>query len=204
MSTILLDGEPFPDSESTTWAELLGVVDQEIQPTGRIVTGVRFDGLDEAAFREPLALEQSLKELATVEIVTGTPASLMEQCVAEAVSSIEPLCAAATDTGERFRAFELETANRCLVELAEGVSTLVAIGGALVLAAREGGEESSEQRASLDAGVAELAGYIDDMVTAQQSQDWITLADVLQYDVEPALRRWEQVLSQFARHGASA
>ena len=39
---------------------------------------------------------------------------------------------------------------------------------------------------------------MDSLLTAQQSQDWITVADILQYDVEPALRRWEAVLLQFS------
>ena len=69
MPTVLLDGESFStDAAPGTWAELLGLVDRHIEARGHIVTGVRFDGLDEAAFREPLALDQHLNDLANVEI----------------------------------------------------------------------------------------------------------------------------------------
>lgn len=204
MPTVLLDGDSLSmDGTPATWADLLVLVDKRLDANGLIVTGVRFDGVDEAAFREPLALDQSLADLATVEVTTGTPASLMEQCVSEAVSSIEPLCAAATATGERFRRFELEPANQALVELAEGMSMLIAIGGALTLAVKGVSGDDGRQRAALNDSVVQLTGYFDSLLSAQQAQDWITLADVLQYDVEPSLRRWENVLTQL-KHTATA
>jgi hypothetical protein len=205
MPTVLLDGEDFStDITPDTWAGLLELVDRHIESGGHIVTGVRFDGLDEPAFREPLALDQPLAELATVEISTGTPASLLERCVAEAVSSIGSLCAGAVAVGEHFRIFELEKGNAGLVELADGVSTLIALGGALALATRAEGLDGAPQRERLDGVVAELTGHVESLLTAQQSGDWITVADILQYDVEPALRRWETVLGGFSIGVAAA
>jgi hypothetical protein len=205
MPTVLLDGESYStDFTPGTWADLLGQVDQHIEARGHIVTGVRFDGLDEAAFRGPLALDQRLSDLASVEICTGTPASLLERCVTEAVSSIDALCAGAVAVGEHYRMFEIGKGNQGLVDLADGVSTLIAIGGALALASRADGADGGPRRESLNGVVAELTGLVESLLTAQESQDWITVADLLQYDVEPALRRWEAVLVRFSRRTAAA
>jgi hypothetical protein len=195
MPTVLLDGNEFSaDTTPATWAELLDLVDRHVRANGCIVTGTRFDGVDEPAFRERGALTRGLDDLATVEISSGTPESLLGQCVAEAASSIGPLCAAALETGERFRTRELELANQGLLQLAEGVSTLTAIGGAVIIASR-GDVEAERRHASLNAGVVEMTDHVEGLMAAQKKRDWARVADILQRDVEPALRRWETLLS---------
>jgi hypothetical protein len=41
----------------------------------------------------------------------------------------------------------------------------------------------------------ELGQAVDALVTAQESQDWLTVADILEYDLEPAIRRWIELLT---------
>jgi hypothetical protein len=43
-----------------------------------------------------------------------------------------------------------------------------------------------------------LWNALDAMVTAQASEDWLTVADVLEYDLEPAIRRWTELLTRVA------
>jgi hypothetical protein len=194
MPTVWLDGTELPvATNAATWAELLNQVDDRLHASGQIVTGARFDGIDEPAFREPGVLARPLDELATVEVLSGTPQSLLEECVAEAVSSIPALCDAAVTTAARFRTPQLDLASQGLLELAQGVSTLTAIGGAVILASR-GGADAPRHEETLNAGVVEMTGYIDALVAAHQARDWTRVADVLEHGVEPALRRWETLL----------
>ena len=203
MPTVLLDGEPFSVADvPANWADLLAQVDRHIESRGHIVTGVRFDGLDEPAFREPQALDQPLEAVATVEVTSGTPSSLLVSCVDEAIASIDALCAAATATGEHYRMFELTRATQELVELSDGISTLIAIGGAVAIAVR-GESGGGAPEAALNAAAGELTGYIDTLLSAQEAQDWITVADVLQYDIEPSIRKWEQILGQFSARASA-
>ena len=201
MPTFLLDGAPL-DLAAETWGQALDAIDQHLAGRGFIVTDVRFDGIDEPAFREPQVVEQALADIATVEVMSGTPESLLARCLAEAADSIEPLCQAAASVGDEFRGFDIPRANAGLVELADGMSTLVAIAGAADLASRQGAGGAAEQRHLIAPLAGELTGFIDALLEAQQAQDWITVADILQYDVEPALRRWAPVFQGVA--GSSA
>jgi len=44
----------------------------------------------------------------------------------------------------------------------------------------------------------ELGAALDAIVMAQESEDWLTVADVLEYDLEPAIRRWVELLTLVA------
>ena len=46
--------------------------------------------------------------------------------------------------------------------------------------------------------VHELVGVLDALLSAQASEDWVTVADILEYDLEPAIHRWAAVLTQTA------
>jgi hypothetical protein len=195
MPRILLDGNVFEmTAPPATWGAVIRAVDTHLAPAKRIVTDVRFDGLDEPAFREPHTLERPLQDFVTVEVLSGTPAGLMDRCLGEAIAAIPPLCATALDVGERYRGHDLKPANRGLSELAEGLTSLVGIVGAAGLAfqvdlrhIRCGDEVASSV-------VNELGGYLEELVAAQEAGDWITVADVLQFDVEPSLKRLAPIL----------
>lgn len=201
MTRLLLDGAergPAPG----TWGQALDAIDRELAGGGRIVTDVRFDGLDEPAFREPRVLDQALDDVATIEVISGSPESLIARCLAEAAASIEPLSQVALEIGEGFRGLDIEGASAGLAELAEGMSSLIAIAGATTMAARGTSVARSGQDHPIGPLAGELTGFVDALIEAQQSQDWISVADILQYDVAPALRRWAPVFDAVTGPGA--
>jgi hypothetical protein len=204
MPRILLDGSDFKLSAAPlTWGHVLNAVDGRLAGDGRIVTDVRFDGVDEPAFREPDTLERPLESLATVEVVSGTPGGLMDRCLEEATAAIAPLCTAAVELGERYRDHDLRPANQGLVELADGLTSLIGIVGAAGLALHVDlrQEECREQVATTI--VSELGGHLEALVTAQEASDWLTVADVLQFDIEPSLKRLRPLLASL-RQGQPA
>ncbi len=181
MPRLLLNGANL-EMTGATWGGLLEVLDDHVAAMGHIVTDVRFDGIDEPAFREPRIMVTPLTDMATVEVSSGTPESLVRRCLEEAASSIEPLCQAALAIGDGFRGQDIESASADLAELADGMSTLIAIAGAATLA--------SGAPPAVGSLATELTGFVDALVAAQRARDWLAAADILQYDVEPALRRW--------------
>jgi cytochrome c-type biogenesis protein CcmH/NrfG len=46
---------------------------------------------------------------------------------------------------------------------------------------------------AMSAQLSELTGQLIAIVEAQQAQDWLTVADILEYDFKPALRAWQPV-----------
>jgi hypothetical protein len=205
MPRILLDGSELrPSPAAETWGAVLRVVDETLAGSGRIVTDVRFDGLDEPAFRETSTLDRPLARLVIVDVQSGTPDSLMDRCLDEALAAIPPLCAAATLVGEGYRAHQLGTANSGLIELADGLSSLVAIVGAAELAFQVDLRQVRLGDQAAATVVAELASCLEALVSAQEVGDWITVADVLQLDVEPALKRLAPILESLRQKQSAA
>jgi hypothetical protein len=205
MPNITLDGERYTGggSGAATWAGLLAGIDATLNPARRIVTDVRFDGIDEAAFRDPVVLDRPLGDLAMVEVVSGTPAMLVERILAEAAASLDGLCRGAAQVGELARAHDSQMAARGLVELAEGLSALVGIVGAAALALEVdlGQLRCDDRPASVLLG--ELTRLIDQVISAQADGDWIAVADVLQYDLEPTLRGWRPLFTSLLQAPAA-
>jgi hypothetical protein len=194
---IILDGQVLVPPLPRTWAAVLSSIDEQLAAQHRIVTDVAFDGIDEPAFRDPPALGRSLDGVATVEVQSGTAAGLMERCVAEAIAATDVLAAAAAQIGADVRAGSISRGRLGLAELAEGLASLLAITEAAGLALRVDLEHASCGDRPVASLVEEMTGYVDAMVAAHQAADWAALADVLQHDLEPALRRWKPVLGVF-------
>jgi hypothetical protein len=204
MPRVLLDGATLPlTGDAETWGGLLAAVDARLATAGRIVTDVRVDGIDDAAFREPVMLARRLDDITVLEIESGTPARLMDRCLEEAIAAIAPLAAGAQSIGEKFRGHNLTPANQGLCELSEGLSSLIGIVGAAGLAFQVDLRllRCGDQVAATT--VNELGRHLEQLVLAQEQGDWITVADVLQYDVGPSLTRLAPVLESL-RQGQPA
>lgn len=190
MPRILLDGVAIDLSPApATWADALRTFDDHLAPQGRIVTDVRFDGLDDAAFREPETLDRPLADVSIVEVLSGTPTSLMDRCLGEAIAAVPPLCTAAVQVGDRYRARDVMRGNEGLLELADGLTSLIGIVGAAGLAFHVDLRDVRCGDKVAATVVSELGTCLETLITAQESGDWGTVADLLQRDVEPSLRR---------------
>lgn len=195
MPRVLLNGAEFEmDPAPCSWFDVLGAVDASLAGQGLIVTDVRFDGLDEPAFREPAVAARALEGLATVEVTAGTAASLMERTLQDAAVATDSLGAAAEAIGREFRTSKVAGANEALVQLAESLRAVVGIVGAVGLAFKVDLNEVRCDDCTVSAMAGELSKYMEELVTAQTSEDWVTVADVLQYDMAPALKRWRPML----------
>ena len=196
---VLLDGAQFNVARSTTWRQALARLDEALNGRGLIVTDVRFDGVDEPAFRDTRALDRRLADLACVDVSSGTPASLMERCMDDALGAVDVLSHAAVQVADQFRGPAIVPARQRLAELAEGLGTLMAITGAAGLALKVDAQHAVHGDRSIASIVTEMTGHLDALIAAQEARDWDRIADVLQHDVEPTLRRWRPVLQVFAR-----
>ena len=75
-----------------------------------------------------------------------------------------------------------------------GLTTLVATLGVLQIdlgAFTTAGVSAADQ-------LERFGAALDAVVTAQESEDWLTVADVLEYDLEPAIRRWIDLFTAIA------
>jgi hypothetical protein len=176
------------DSGAKTWGELLAHVDADLHAEGRVVTAARLDGVDEPSFRDPSLSARTLTDVAVIEIDADSPAALLTEAIREASTGLDRLCGHAIEVSRRFRGRELDHAQQGLLSLVQGLQVLTS------LAATIGTVLQTDLRALLWNGrpVSELldalGGHLEALIEAQSREDWLTVADVVEFDLEPALR----------------
>jgi hypothetical protein len=186
-----------------TWGDLLADLERGFEGSGEVVSAVRFDGIVENSFRDPTVAARSLADFVTVEIDAHTPRELVASTVADARGWIDALCFGARTVAEAFRANDLTAGNQGLVELGEALRALVGLvhAAARTLDARLELLPCGDTNAAVT--MTDLMGHLDGLVDAQQSADWVAVADVLEYDLEPSIREWDgllKALSDLAKH----
>lgn len=189
--------EPAPE----TWGDLLKALDRELGAVGHVVTEARFDGVDEPTFREPAATERPLDTVACVEIVSSSPGDLIRASLDDALQGLAGLREAAIQIADLFRGYDSAAANEGLHAFADGLRLLLGLVSSATAALRidlDGLDCDGEPAAAL---LEELVERLDGVIAAQHAEDWISVADGLQYDIEPTLRRWDTLLVAIATQG---
>lgn len=183
---------------AATWGELLARLDEQAAGDGVLLTTARFDGVDEPSFRDPTVTARRLTAVSRVEVETATPRAFLRQCLLDTVRPLDQAADAAARLSAVYRRQDVSPGHEGLTSLAaelRDLTSLVAmLGGPLQI-----------DLASLSANGVTVADQLEEfgtalsaLVTAQESEDWLTVADVLEYDLEPAIRRWIELLTVVA------
>ncbi|HEY3381262.1 MAG TPA: hypothetical protein VGK32_05800, partial [Vicinamibacterales bacterium] len=135
-----------------------------------------------------------LSSLAVIEAESSSPRDLLLSSLDEAVGAANSLAVGAERVGESFRGFDVKTANEDLTQLAQGLGTLVAIVQALSQAVGVDLANVSCAKGTGAQMIDELIAHADSLIASQSTGDWITVADVIEYDIAPALRAWPDLL----------
>ena len=181
-----------------TWGELLDMLDALADDEGTILSVARFDGVEEPAFREPAAIKRALSTVARVDVHTSMPNAFLRECLLEAIPSLEDAADSVAPLAEAYRRGDLARGHEGLGQLSGDLGALTALVSMLDgpigidLTALSGDTATPAEQ------MEALWKTLDAMVAAQASEDWVTVADILEYDLEPAICRWATLLARVA------
>jgi hypothetical protein len=195
---VLIDQREFAARPAATWADLLAQIEDLLDSRGDVISEVRFNGVEEANYRDAAALRRPLSDIETIDVDAVTPQELIAGGLHEALSSIEHLQSGTRDLAIGYRLNEITESNQRLGVLAEAIGNLITIVGA---ARNVLGVDLSTT--DVDGSVAAaIIGELDTAIAATgeaaSARDWVALADLLEYDVVPVLPRIAKVLEMLA------
>ena len=182
--------EQNPANGPESWGLLLDRLEQDAIGRGDVVTEVRFDGVDEPTFWQPEEAGRALSGVELIEVQTMPSRALLDEALSRGELAVTTLASAAARTGVAFRGTDLETANNALADIGEGVRSLTSISKIAAAALELTLEELEWNGGSGAVQIGELTRLLASIVEAQQAQDWLTVADILDYDFQPALEGW--------------
>jgi hypothetical protein len=190
MQLTINGGTVSTDSGLKNWGELLEALEQGEGMDRRVVTAVRFGGVEEPSFRDARTLARTIGEPITVDVETSTVVDLIESSAAVVREELATVLACTTATACAFRRHDVADANRQLVSLLETYRTLTALTDSIVAARASVGAAP----AGADDVTARVNAAFEVLIDAQQRNDWDDVADALEYDVADALAGWPRLL----------
>jgi hypothetical protein len=199
MTECLVNDVPIPvENRPETWGELLDALDQSLGRDRRVVTAVRFDGVDAPSFREPAQAVRPLQPVAVVEVDAVEASRLLDDALTAAAGSLPSLADGARVTAAAYRR-DAGDAHPQLASLMEAIQSLVALTAATATAARvsRGDADAAAPPAcpSVEAAVATL-------VDRHSHGDWPGVADALEHDLAAAVLDWGHVLDAIRQEAA--
>ncbi len=196
---LLLNDKPYLHPAALeTWGQWLDALDRDASRAGRIVTAVRFDGVDEPAFRAARVLGRRLDEAAVVEAETGSKQGLLLESVKEGAAMVASLADSAAAIGDAFRHEDLHDAHAMLPQLVDGIRSIVTLMDGCAAALGTPRPAILCHGITFDRWMEEFGRRLAVLLEAQSQEDWLTVADSLEYEIAPALREWGEAFEQLA------
>ena len=181
------------DFSPETWGQLLDALDRTLVADRRVVTAVRFDGVDQPTFRSRELAAAGLAGIARVDIDAEDAAALLAAAVDAAGASLPGLVSGVRTTAASLRAGAPD-AQAGLVTLVTAVQSLVALTAAAATAANVSMGAAAGAAPSVVTACSGLEAALRELVAHQATEHWSALADALDADLAPAIARWHHVL----------
>lgn len=177
-----------------TWGDLLAEVERGAGDGRQVVTAARFDGVDHPSFREPEPLRQPLSAYHGIAVETVDAGELLRETVAMARESLPVLAASVCEAGQAFRGQQIERGVRELPLLVDAVRTLLQLTDAAGRASGFALEEAENGEQGSGPALMRIAAALGRLSAAHEAEDWIAMADGLEFELAPALSGWRMVL----------
>jgi hypothetical protein len=185
-----------------TWGALLQALDRRLERERRVVTAVRFDGVDQPSFREPALLTAPLDTIARIDVDAEDALALLRASVDAASDSLPELVTGVRLTAAAVRngAPDAPAQLGSLIVALQSLMTLTA--AATTTAAVSLGDDPAADVA-LAGGCGRIERALATLVTRQTAGDAAGIADALDQDLAPAVAGWSDVLTPIRLRAAA-
>jgi hypothetical protein len=123
-----------------------------------------------------------------------SPVALLAGALDEASRSLPALAESACGLADALRGAQVDDATRGLGQLAESLSNLIQLVAASATARGITLDALATAEGPALPILRALDGHITPILEAQRAGDWITVADILEFDIAPLIPRFEAVV----------
>lgn len=173
--------------------EILGEI-QEHQVDGNVVGQVLVNGKDYSEDVPHAAVELERSDIDTLELTTRTAEEIAAHFIENGGLIVESMLNSLPRIVEMFRLGDETEANEHYLNFLESLhllmGTLENVGGILGL----NFNSSSDGSASIEESMEKLSDVMSDLLRIQEENDWIYLADILEYDLASELKVFQAAL----------
>ncbi|MBC8204062.1 hypothetical protein ISS30_00435 [bacterium] len=197
-----IDGSPeaLTLGDETIFGEVMEKLSDRMKAEGKVITNIMVNEQSLSGGGQVDFYHFPLTKVETLELRTADPYKLANDALDSTYEHLLILQRVALETAEMFRMGDDIRANENYSQLVDGLRWLVkavaALTGMLNIDIEEefsGGKSIKHYQDEM------LVPIFDQMYEVQKEEDWVGLADVLEYELVEALQKWEQMLPVFRR-----
>jgi len=178
-----------------TLGDLLLHIEKEGLPQGNVVRSIKIDGQESSPDSSDVQ-KTPLSEIATLEVEISTLSEIINKNIENADAYLIRLIPGIEKSVELFRVGNEQEANKFFINIIDGIDWLSQALD-MILKAKAISPETVFDGKSIQDRRASLVGLTQQMVDANKNQDWVLLADLLEYEILPYYQEWSNILPRF-------
>ena len=178
-----------------TLGDLLSHIERKGVAQGNVIRSTQINGQESSA-DSSVVRKTPLSEIKILEIEISTLSDIINKNIDNAEAYLIRLIPGIEKSVELFRMGNEQEANKFFINIIDGIDWLSQVLD-MILAAKAispdtlfGGKSIQDRRTS-------LVSFTQQMVDANKNQDWVLLADLLEYEILPYYQEWSDLLPHF-------
>ncbi|HYR85262.1 MAG TPA: hypothetical protein VE422_14350 [Terriglobia bacterium] len=182
-------------AEIATWGELLNWLETDYLKAGQCITHVFLGSAETLNYRDPLTCDQDLKTAGMIAVESGDFDTVVNESLEELDRAVK---AALVLSGEIIRLLENrqeEEAYNRLVQLLDSIRVFYA-----VFSEDLGWSEAADVQISRAEFSTILERALTQLIAAQENRMWVSICDVLEYEIVPVLESWQKLVEGTLAH----
>ena len=140
------------------------------------------------------ALQKKPSDIDSLEVELANLKDLVATNLANALDYLKKLIPGCEQAADLFRAGNEQEANKYYLQILDGIEWFSQV-VSVIMSPDEGETELPDtDDESLEVRQKKLTDLMSQMLEANENQDWVLLADILEYEMVPFYKDWEQIL----------
>lgn len=184
MDVMINETKMNPPAGLATWGDLLDWVETKHLKPGQCITRVMFGGQEEIQYRHPSICEEGIQEFGQVQIESGNFDTVVKETFSELQTE---LALALESTRDIIQQFENRTDERAYTQLAHLLDSIRIFYS--VFSEDLGWVNAVDNSANLENAIRQL-------ISAQENRFWVSICDVLEYEIVPILESWSETVER--------
>jgi hypothetical protein len=181
-----------------TLGDLLSHIEKIGVTQGNVVRSIKIDG-QESSPDSSEAQRMQISKIATLEVEISTLADMINKNIDNADAYLIRLIPGIEKSVELFRVGNEQEANKFFVKIVDGIDWFSQVLD-IILTAKEISPDTVFEGKSIQDRRSSLVDLTQQMVDANKNQDWVLLADLLEYEILPYYQEWSNLLPGFRSH----
>jgi hypothetical protein len=174
--------------EISTWGDLLDWIETDYLKAGQCITHVYLAGNESLNYRETLVCGKEIAEVTPISIKSGDFDSVVRESMRDLDHEVKTSLESASQIIRLLENGREEEAYRSLAHLLDSLRIFFTI------FSEDLGWVEQHNGISRKEGSAALERALTNLVNAQENHYWVSICDVLEYEIVPILESWQQLV----------